>query len=204
MNGRRNTGLNIFFGILLMVAGLITLGAQTFAGFATILFFGWMLIIGGIIQIVSGFFTPGQRTVLFVGGLLTLLVGIIVAANPAFTAATVTLLISLLLIVTGAYYAIASLAARGRNWGWSLAGGLLTLLLGVVILTGWPITGLAAIGLFVGLAFFINGFFMVVNSFETAEVEEREYERTPYIAGAKGGKAKKEKEEERESDDTRN
>lgn len=211
MNGthRRSTGWSIFIGVLLMVLGLITLGAQAFTTLATVLFFGWMLIIGGIVQIFNGFFARGDRAISFVGGILTLIVGIIVAANPTFTAATVTLLISLLLLVSGVYYVISSLVTRGKNWGWSLTGGLLTLILGIVILTGWPVTGMNAIGLFVGLAFFVNGFFMVVNAFETSEVTEREYRQTPYVAGVKGGKAKKDKErrdeeEEMEIEDRRN
>lgn len=190
-----------------MILGLITLGAQAFTTFATVLFFGWVLIIGGMVQLFNGFFTRGERAPSIIGGILTLLVGIIIAANPGFTAATVTLLVALLLIVSGVYYVISPLVTRGRNWGWSLTGGLLTLILGIVILSGWPVTGITAIGLFVGLALFVNGFFMVVNAFESSEVTEREYERTSSIVGAKGGKAKKEKREEKEeteSDDRRN
>ncbi len=202
---RRSTGWSIFIGVLLMVLGLIVLGAQAFTTLATVLFFGWMLIIGGIVQIFNGFFARGERAISFVGGILTLIVGIIIASNPTFTAASVTLLISLLLIVSGVFYTISSLASRGKNWGWSLTGGLLTLILGVVILTGWPVTGVTAIGLFVGLAFFINGFFTVVNAFETSEIPEtqKEYGRTATMAGVKGGEAKKAKDKERKKEEER-
>lgn len=196
-----NTGWGIFLGVVLMILGLITLGAQVFAGLATVLFFGWMLIIGGLAQIVHGFFARGERMVSFVGGLLTLMVGVIIAANPTFTAATVVLLVSLMLVVTGLYYTISAVVVRGKSWGWSMIGGLFTLLLGVVVLTGWPVTGLTAIGLFVGLAFFVNGFFMVVNAFETSEVREVEMRRTPTMAGVKGGGAKKEKEKEEDEEE---
>lgn len=207
----RGTGATIFIGVLLMLLGFITLGAQVFTGLATVLFFGWMLIIGGAVQFFHGFFAPGDRMRSFVGGILTFIVGFLIVINPTFTAATVTLLVSMLLLVVGAYYVIASLVVRNRNWGWAMTGGLLTLILGVVLLTGWPVTGLTAIGLFVGLAFFISGFAMVIGAFESSEVSEVEYGRTPTMAGVKGGKSKKDKEkdvemeeETRESDDKRN
>lgn len=199
---RARPGWNIFMGVVLMLLGLVVLGAQTLTGFATILFFGWMLIIGGLVQIISGFFTPGERTVHFVGGMLTLLVGIIVAANPVFTAGTVILLLSALLIVTGTYYVVSAFTLRRRNWGWSLTGGLLVLLFGIVLLTGWPVTGLTAIGFFIGLFFFVNGFFLVANAFEISPVREEERGRMPTMAGAKGGKTKKAKEEEEEEEIT--
>ena len=63
-----------------------------------------------------------------------------------------------------------------------------------IILSG----DLAAIGLFVGLAFFISGFSMVIGAFEASEVPEVEYRRTTTIAGAKGGATKKEKEKKKE------
>ncbi len=198
MNGTRretNTGWAVFIGVLLMILGFITLGAQIFTGFATVLFFGWMLIIGGIIQFLNGFFSRNDRARSFVGGILTFLVGGLIVLNPGFTAATVTLLVSILLLVVGVYYIVSSLVVRSRNWGWTLTGGILTLILGMVILTGWPVTGLAAIGLFVGLAFFITGFSMVIGAFEASEAPEVEYRRTT-IAGAKGGTAKKEKKKE--------
>lgn len=200
MNGTRrdiSTGWSVFLGVLLMILGFITLGAQVFTGFATVLFFGWMLIIGGVVQFLHGFFSRYDRTRSFVGGILTFLVGGFIVLNPTFTAATVTLLVSILLLVIGTYYVISSLIVRNRNWGWTLTGGILTLALGVVILTGWPVSGLAAIGLFVGLAFFITGFSMVIGAFEASEVPEAEYRRIT-LAGAKGGTAKKEKNKKKE------
>jgi len=43
------------------------------------------------------------------------------------------------------------------GWYWSLLAGLLSILLGVVIILQWPVSGLWVIGLFVAIELILNG-----------------------------------------------
>jgi uncharacterized membrane protein HdeD (DUF308 family) len=55
--------------------------------------------------------------------------------------------------------AIISLSHRTtRGWGWGLANGLVTMALGVMILTMSPAGMLSVIGLLVGISFLFSGF----------------------------------------------
>ena len=55
--------------------------------------------------------------------------------------------------------AIISLSHRTtRGWGWGLANGLVTLALGLMILTMSPAGMLSVIGLLVGISFLFSGF----------------------------------------------
>ena len=38
-----------------------------------------------------------------------------------------------------------------RNWGWTLAAGISGIILGVMLYSEWPVSGLFAIGLFVSI-----------------------------------------------------
>jgi uncharacterized membrane protein HdeD (DUF308 family) len=55
--------------------------------------------------------------------------------------------------------AIISLSNRATSgWGWGLANGLVTLVLGLMILTMSPAGMLSVIGLLVGISFLFTGF----------------------------------------------
>jgi uncharacterized membrane protein HdeD (DUF308 family) len=61
------------------------------------------------------------------------------------------------------------LDAVGRSWGWLLCIGILTLILGVLIVA-YPSASLQVIAIFLGLSLFLNGLFRLVMAFtEVAE-----------------------------------
>jgi len=67
--------------------------------------------------------------------------------------------IGVVFLVEGAVTAIISLSNRMmRGWGWGLANGLVTLVLGLMILTMSPAGMLSVIGLLVGISFLFSGF----------------------------------------------
>jgi uncharacterized membrane protein HdeD (DUF308 family) len=67
--------------------------------------------------------------------------------------------IGLVFLIEGGVTAIISLINRTtRGWGWGLANGLVTLALGVMILTMSPAGLLSVIGLLVGISFLFSGF----------------------------------------------
>jgi hypothetical protein len=46
---------------------------------------------------------------------------------------------------------------EGRGWGWLVAGGIGSLLVGVILLLGWPATALWATGLLLGINLIFTG-----------------------------------------------
>ena len=87
-------------GIVLIVLGVIALGASVFVTLASMLLIGWLLIGGGILEVIhafackewSGFFID------LLTGLLYVAVGFMIVANPEISAISLTLLIALFLI----------------------------------------------------------------------------------------------------------
>jgi uncharacterized membrane protein HdeD (DUF308 family) len=50
---KRHWGWFVALGVALMVLGVIALGVVGFVTLASVLFFGWLLVIGGIMQVVQ-------------------------------------------------------------------------------------------------------------------------------------------------------
>jgi uncharacterized membrane protein HdeD (DUF308 family) len=97
--------------------------------------------------------------------------------DPLSGAATITLMIATLLVVAGIYRSVSSIVMRFPNWGWSLVSGLVSLVLGVTLIAGWPAVSLWFIGLYVGVDLILHGFAWMMFSYRVHDLT-RTLERT--------------------------
>ena len=125
----------------------------------SVLLLGWLLIIGGVLEAVYAFWQErwGAFFIDLTVGILYAVVGFMMVANPGVAALTLTLLIAMFLILAGLFRTVAAIAARPPHWGWLLAHGVVSLVLGILIWRQWPVSGLWVIGLFVGIELLLNG-----------------------------------------------
>lgn len=152
-------------GGLLALLGLVAIVAAFAATLATVLLFGILLIFGGMMQIVQTSQTSGEdKAWELLSGVLYLIVGALIVFDPVDGAIGLTLLLSILFFAVGAMRLW--LAARARRTegpaGILAATGVLDLLLGVLILAGWPATGTWVIGLFVGIELLVSGLALLI------------------------------------------
>src|SRR5262249_38781559 len=61
------------------------------------------------------------------------------------------------LMISGLFRIIGSLMYRFPYWGWTLLGGVISLLLGIYIYALWPLDSFIIIGLFVGIDMIFSG-----------------------------------------------
>jgi uncharacterized membrane protein HdeD (DUF308 family) len=88
---------------------------------------------------------------------LSIVVGLLFLWAPAEAVLAQTLLLACLLTLVGIFKVVAALNYRFAAWGWPLVSGVIDLLLGVLIVLGWPGSSLWALGLFVGIALLFRG-----------------------------------------------
>ena len=140
----------IALGVVEIIAGLLAISLPFFAGTLFTVFLGVSLAVAGIVQIVHSI---GQRAWgRLVLGILAAAAGVIVVANPVASLAFLTLLAGIYLIASG----IVRLAVSGGS-GWDVFGGILGIVLGILILAGWPGTSLFTIGVFIGAYILVSG-----------------------------------------------
>ena len=156
----RNWGWLLALGIGLIALGLLDIALPVIATLAIGIFVGWLLLIGGVAQILHAFSARGWQgfALHLVGGVLYLLVGGWMILNPLLGALALTLLLAAFLLVQGVFQIALALRIRpARGWGWPLASGVVTLLLAVLIYAGWPSSALWVIGLLVGIHLLMSG-----------------------------------------------
>jgi uncharacterized membrane protein HdeD (DUF308 family) len=152
-------GWFLAFGIVLIVLGIAAIARSVSSTVVSMMFFGWVLVIAGIVEFVEAFMV-GRWAGFFEHLLIALLCGIIGAMflkTPSISAEAATLLMSVFFLFAGLYQLISALWTHLPGYGWHIADGVITTILGVLLLLQWPVSGLYAIGLFVGIALIFYG-----------------------------------------------
>lgn len=151
-------------GIALIVLGLAGVLMPAVAGSAVVIAIGIILLIAGIVAIVRvrGPDSKTEKTIHLVLGVVTALAGVAVIARPFFGLAFLTLLLIGYFVTEGICKIVVSLRYRPANgWVWLLASGLLSFLLGALIWNQWPISGMWAVGILVGVNLLGTGLALV-------------------------------------------
>lgn len=156
----QNWGWLLAFGILSIVLGTAGLGMTFMLTQLSLVFFGALLIVGGVFQILNAIKCRGWKGILWnlLIALLYVGVGLITVMHPLLAGLSLTLIIAWVLIAIGilrAYMAIQMRPAAG--WYWPLISGLVSVLLGGMILAQWPQSGLWIIGLFIAVELIFHG-----------------------------------------------
>ncbi|HXE96749.1 MAG TPA: HdeD family acid-resistance protein [Dongiaceae bacterium] len=156
----REWGRLMALGILFVALGTVGLATLFTATLASILYLGALLLIGGTVQTVQAFTFHGWRNIVshLLMGALYLLAAYLVVTNPVAMSLTLTLVLAATLVGLGVVRGVTAVMHREYSrWGWLLFSGILTTLLGAMIMAQWPISGFWAIGLFVAIDLIFHG-----------------------------------------------
>jgi uncharacterized membrane protein HdeD (DUF308 family) len=149
----------VAFGAALVLLGTVALAAVGLATLASVVLFGWLLACSGVAQLFYAWGVDRWRdsTQHLVGGPLSIVVGVLIVTHPAAGAASLTLLLAALFTVSGVARVMSVLSSSLPARGWALVGGFVTLLLGILLWVEWPLSGMWAIGTFVGIDLIFDG-----------------------------------------------
>ncbi|MGO9931696.1 MAG: HdeD family acid-resistance protein [Steroidobacteraceae bacterium] len=152
-------GWFIALGIALILLGSVCILGNVTATLATVLAFGWLLIMGAVVALIqafqvrswSGFF------LLFLTALLRGFTGYMLVRYPLAGEYGLTMLLASLFIVGGVFRAFGAGALKFPQWGWAVFSGIVSLGLGIMLLTQLPISSLWFIGMAIGIDFIFDG-----------------------------------------------
>jgi uncharacterized membrane protein HdeD (DUF308 family) len=154
----------VVLGAALIVLGVVALGSVGIATITSVLVFGWILVVAGILETIHAWRVRGWSgfTRHLLGGVLSFVVGGLIVANPAAGTLSLTLLMAAFFIVGGVFRIGTALSFRFPGRGWAVAGGIVTVALGTIIATEWPVSAVWVIGTFVGIDLIFDGWSLVM------------------------------------------
>jgi uncharacterized membrane protein HdeD (DUF308 family) len=162
---RKNAKWLILFGIVEIIIGVLAITTPLMAGLAITMMVGILLLLAGLSRIIGAVKAAswGAGILGLLVGILALVGGIIMLARPGAGLAWITWLLSLYFFVVGLSGIALGLKLRPETgWGWRTFNGILSLLLGILIMRSWPFSGAWAVGVLVGIHFLSSGWTMLV------------------------------------------
>jgi uncharacterized membrane protein HdeD (DUF308 family) len=143
-----------FLGLTLIGLGVLGVIAPALAGAPVVILVGMLLALAGGVRALFGWraWSAGKGPVGLAVGLLALVCGLALALNPLSTLGAVSSLVAVYLVLDGVAELLFARRLRdeeGRAWMWGDA--ILSIVLGVSMWIGWPLSGLRALGALIGL-----------------------------------------------------
>ncbi len=168
----RTWGVLLFIGLASVVIGIIVMAwpGKTVVVVAVLL--AIYLVVSGIFEIIRGFgsgLSGGMRALLFIGGILSLILGLFafrgfVVEDTPFNAVW---LLALFVAINFIFRGVGQLmeaADHQEGRGWNIFGGIVSLLLGIIILvTPGDIVVLAWV---MGVFMVVSGIISIIGAFQ--------------------------------------
>lgn len=162
---KKNVRWLIILGIIQIILGVLAVASPAMAGIVVTIFVGACLLAAGIGQVIqalkAGSWGAGLLGALL--GVLTAIAGLVLLFRPGISMVTLALILAIYLVAGGIVAAIVSFKIKPHDgWGWVLFHGIVSVILGILIWRQWPVSGLWAIGVMVGVHIMMSGWAMVM------------------------------------------
>ncbi len=157
---RAKWGWILALGIVYVLAGFVALGSVMMATVASVFIVGIMMVVAGVAEIINAFQCKGWGRFLIwvLLGALYIVAGFVTFENPLFAAAILTLLLGASLLASAIMRIILAFSMkREQPWIWVLLSSVVTLLLGLMILSHWPFSSVYVLGILLGIDLVMAG-----------------------------------------------
>jgi uncharacterized membrane protein HdeD (DUF308 family) len=157
---RAKWGWIVALGVVYIIAGFIALGSIVMATVASVLIVGVMMIVAGVAEVINAFQVKswGKFLLWALLGVLYIVAGFVTFDNPLLAAVLLTLVLGASLVASGIMRIVLAFGMQSQTpWIWIALSGVITLLLGLLILARWPINSVYILGLFLGIDLIMAG-----------------------------------------------
>jgi uncharacterized membrane protein HdeD (DUF308 family) len=157
---RAKSGWIVALGVVYVIAGFVALGSVVLATVVSVFLVGIMMLIAGVAEVINAFNVKawGRFLLWLFLGALYIIAGFVTLRNPLLAAAALTFVLGFALIVSGIMRIILGFNMKaGMPWIWVVLSGIITLLIGLIILAHWPVSSLYILGVFLGVDLIIAG-----------------------------------------------
>ncbi|MEN9902453.1 MAG: hypothetical protein RL651_1117 [Pseudomonadota bacterium] len=153
-------GTLIWMGLLMIVLGTIGIMAETLFSIASISLVGGFALAAGIMQALHALQAKGWKSVSIqmVFALIYIAIGVIVWVSPAAALEGVTLYLATLFFATGVLRLMTAFQHTAfSGWFMPLVSAALSILLGGLILAGWPDNSTWVPGMLIAIELLLQG-----------------------------------------------
>lgn len=140
-----------------LVLGFLLLGFPFVLGASAVWVCGFVLFVAGSVRLVQCVLRPGQRLWNLLAAVFYLAVGVLMVQMPVYSLEIGTLGIGIALLTAGILRLLMAAVMRGEGTAWRVFNGLVSLILGIMVVWGWPSSSLWLLGSLIAIEMIFSG-----------------------------------------------
>lgn len=147
-------------GAIAILLGLLAMLSPTVTGISIGILLGILVLLAGLVRIVWAFRARdfGRGLLLFAIGGITFIAGLAMVSHPLFASGVLTVILTLYFLIDGAAeIAIGYVSRPAQGSGWLMFAGIVSVVLGLMIWSQFPLSGAWAVGILLGIKLLFIG-----------------------------------------------
>ncbi len=151
-------------GCISILAGFAAITYTVVATLVSVVFLAALVLFVGVMEGIYAIRhrERGHLILYLLEALLAVVIGVLLLRSPVAGAIVLTTMIAIYFVISGVFRVIGALSLRPLHWGWLLVSGLISLALGIIVWSGWPVSGLWFIGMLLGINLLFRGWTLVM------------------------------------------
>lgn len=159
------SGMGLVLGLVTLILGILLVAWPSATLYVLVVLLAIDLFVFGAIQLARAFLggsaAAGARTLVGIGGALSILLGFLVLRQPLQTVVVIGLLIGAWLVVRGVFDIVEGAAGRTASRAWSVVVGIVSVVAGAIVLLQ-PHLSLKALVVIVGVWMIVYGILLAL------------------------------------------
>jgi uncharacterized membrane protein HdeD (DUF308 family) len=150
----------MFEGVTFTILGILALIVPGLFSLTFELVVGWLFLIGGALQLYRAIQSNGAPGfwMFIISALLSMVFGVLMVFNPLAGLVALTMIIAIFFLLEGIVKIIYAFQIQAfASWGWILLSGFCSILIAMMVFSGWPLSTSWFIGTLIGVYLIMNG-----------------------------------------------
>lgn len=147
-------------GLLIIGLGFVAIALPFFTTLAVEAFVAWLLVGSGILQFIHAVQMRYSKSAIlrFIWSIFYISGGLVLLFYPLAGVLSLTLSLGVFILVGGIIQTVMAIQQRpDSSWLWHLAGGIVGVLFGLVIVAAWPTNATWLLGILIGFNLISDG-----------------------------------------------
>ncbi len=146
-------------GVIFLLMGLFGIFYPVIMSLTAAYFVAWLFLLSGFMIGFHTYKTDKKDWLGWLKSFIYIVTGILVAIYPVPGVAALGIILAIYFFMDGFASFALSGQMKGKNkyWWLILLNGILSIVIGIIFLIGWPFSSLVLVGLFVGISLFFDG-----------------------------------------------
>ncbi len=145
-------------GVIFLILGLAGILFPALMSVATAYLVAWLLVLSAFMAAFHTYRTDKKDWLGWLKAFVFGITGILIAINPIPGVAALGIILSIFFFMDGFGSIALAFEIKPQKWWWlSLLNGILSIVLAIIVLAGWPFSSLWIVGFFVGISLFFDG-----------------------------------------------